>query len=421
MQEIRKFLMESKNISKSAVIWNALSAMLNSFQTMVLLLVITRVGNVLDASVFVMAYAVGNLMLNIGKYGVRQFQVTDVKEKYQWKEYLSARICSVILMLVVSIGYILYNSLLEIYTIEKSIIIFLICFMKTIEAYEDVFHGRMQQKGRLDIAGKILAIRFFVFIIGFISMYILSESLVVSVIVNVIITLFLALFLNGIVFDEFNNNEKEIKNTQWKQIMIDCFPLCICMCLMMYIANAPKYIIDTIVDEQTQICFNIAFMPVFVISLLANFIFQPILKRMGELWNDNKVLDFIKKIISLVFIIIIGDFVITLIGGMIGTKILGFLYDIELTHYNNTLMLLLIAGGMIALLNLFIMLLTTVRYQKYIIGGYILTASGLFLLGKRILVNYGIDSLTKFFLLMLFGLMIYCVVLLVFGIKKQHN
>ena len=46
-----------------------------------------RIDPVNDAGIFVIAYAIGNLMLTIGRYGIRQFQASDVVEKYSYREY----------------------------------------------------------------------------------------------------------------------------------------------------------------------------------------------------------------------------------------------------------------------------------------------------------------------------------------------
>ena len=50
------FLAKTKNISRSAVIWNAVSACLTSFQTMLLLMVLTHFGTAEHSGYFVMAY-----------------------------------------------------------------------------------------------------------------------------------------------------------------------------------------------------------------------------------------------------------------------------------------------------------------------------------------------------------------------------
>ena len=146
-KKIRKILLRDKNIQQETYFWNSFSAALNSFQTMLLLFVITRVGNMTDSSILVMAYAVGNLLYNIGKYGVRQFQVTDTREHFGFYDYIVARYISMVFMLISVLIYLAGGIFFKNYSFEKTAVIFLICVYKGIEAYEDVLHGRMQQKG----------------------------------------------------------------------------------------------------------------------------------------------------------------------------------------------------------------------------------------------------------------------------------
>ncbi len=75
---MKKFILQSKDITKASFLYNSIASMSYSFQTMILLLVITRTKQIEDASIFVIAYAIGNLLLSIGKFGVRNYQVTDV-------------------------------------------------------------------------------------------------------------------------------------------------------------------------------------------------------------------------------------------------------------------------------------------------------------------------------------------------------
>ena len=81
---IKSFLYGSKDKMKSAYLWNTSAAMLTAFQTVFILMLISRIDPIIDAGVFTIAFAIGNLMLAIGKYGVRQFQVSDVEERYRF-------------------------------------------------------------------------------------------------------------------------------------------------------------------------------------------------------------------------------------------------------------------------------------------------------------------------------------------------
>ena len=91
---IKAFLYNTKDAQKTAYIWNTWAAMLNSFQSVLILMVISRIDPVTDAGVFTIAFAIGNLMLTIGQYGIRQFQVSDVQEKYTFREYKKSFLCS---------------------------------------------------------------------------------------------------------------------------------------------------------------------------------------------------------------------------------------------------------------------------------------------------------------------------------------
>lgn len=431
---ISKILLNDKNITRSTFFWNAFSAVMNSFQTMLLLLIITRMGQVSDASIFVMAYAVGNLMINIGRYGVRQYQVTDVKEKYSFKSYVHARYASMLLMFIATAGYLGVNICFNDYSYKKSVVVLLICLVKSVEAFEDVYHGRMQQMGRLDVAGRILGIRLFIYIVVYGILYMVTENLLLTTGISLLLTLIAAVCFNAWVMPEIERCHRETHNYKIsnreqkdgdsfygaKRILWECLPLCVCMCLNMYIANAPKYIIDSVVSDDVQTKFNIVFMPVFIIALLGTFIFQPLLKRMGGLWANNRIETFIKDIIKFSVLIMVIDAVITVVGSIIGNPILGAIYSVDLSDYNMELIIFMIAGGVIALQNLYIMVVTTVRYQEYMIYGYLVTALIMFLSGKRILVGGSLITLCIFFLGMISLLTLYCVLLIVVAVKRRN-
>ena len=127
---IKAFLYNTKDTQKTAYIWNTWAAMLNSFQSVLILMVISRIDPVTDAGVFTIAFAIGNLMLTIGQYGIRQFQVSDVQEKYSFREYVGARIITSSLMVIVSFFYVGLHYWSGSYGLEKALQYFLFVFRK---------------------------------------------------------------------------------------------------------------------------------------------------------------------------------------------------------------------------------------------------------------------------------------------------
>ena len=120
---LKKFLNNSKNIERDSYIWNMTGSMLNAFQSVIFLMIITRAVNLYEAGLFTIAYANANLFLNIGKYGVRTYQVSDVNDQFSFKEYKISRYITSVLMMAVSLAYVLIASYANGYTKEKSYII----------------------------------------------------------------------------------------------------------------------------------------------------------------------------------------------------------------------------------------------------------------------------------------------------------
>ncbi|MCC8101911.1 MAG: lipopolysaccharide biosynthesis protein [Clostridiales bacterium] len=424
---MRNILTSDKNQERSAVVWNAFSAMMNSFQTTILLIVLTRAGTDTDSGTFVIAYAVGNLMLQVGKYGVRQFQVTDTAETYTFRDYVAARGITVVLMLLASLVYVGYTLLSGRYTVQKAVIVLLICLVKAVEAFEDVLHGRLQQLGRLDIAGRILGLRLFSFIVLYALLFLKTRNLLLTSLVSLLVTLTLSLLMNGSVCGYLEPEKGHVPGKTVKHqasaprvraLLLACVPLCVSACLNMYVANVPKYIVDSVVSAQEQTALNIVFMPVFVIALLGNFIFQPILKRLGLLWHEKRTGEFNGIVGKLAGIVVLLTAGIALAGYWLGIPVLELVYGVDLSAYRVILVVFILDGGIIAMHNLLILVITILRRQSRMIYGYVAAALALSVFGTPVLKRAGMMAICLFFTLILVVLMLYF--LLVIRLRRQE-
>ena len=392
-------LTASGNIRRSSFLWNLLSAATNSFQTMLLLIFITRFGTDADSASFVMAYAAANLLFNIGKYGVRQFQVTDSVGQYSFRDYLSARLVSLALMAAGVVVYLIFGFAFREYTVTKAAVVFLICVYKGVEAAEDVFHGRMQQQGRLDVAGRILFIRIFSFILSYAVLFVFTRNIVLTTAVSTALVTVLALVLNRSVWDSFRDAAVSAPKT--RQLLRACAPLCLSMLLSMYLCNAPKYIIDGRVSDALQTQYGIILMPVFVLALLGTFIYQPELRSIGEARKEKQIASLRKKIIRLALLTVAITVPVVAAGTFLGIPVLEFVYKKPLAFLRPQLILLILCGGMIALINLFGMVLIAFRRQRSLTAVYLFSSAVLFLFGAGVLAAGGIPGLTLFFMIVL--------------------
>ena len=391
----RSFLTASGNIRRSSFVWNLLSAAINSSQTFLLLALLNRLGTDADSAYMMMAFAAANLLYNIAKYGIRQFQVTDVKNQYSFRDYASARYITLAVMAAAVVLYVLNGVCFRSYTASKSAVIALICLYKGIEAAEDVFHGRMQQLGRLDVAGRILFIRILSFILSFTVLFVLTRNIILSAAAATALAGILAVILNRSVWSSFRDNT--VSPSKAKQLLKACAPLCVSMLLNMYLGNAPKYIIDGRVTDAVQTRFNTIFMPVFIMVLLGTFIYQPELKSIGEA-RKNRQFDVLRrKALKLSGLTLGGTFLAMAAGFLLGIPVLEFVFKKPLAGLRPQLVLLIFCGGMIALTNLYGMILIAFRRQGTLTAVYILSSLAMFLIGPRVLASGGIPGLVLLF------------------------
>ena len=429
------FLTKTKNIQRSAVIWNAVAACLTSFQSMLLLMLLTHFGTPEHSGYFVMAFTAANLFMHLGKFGMRQYQVTDAGGKYAFRDYVTSRGFSVGLMTAALVLFLLWSLLFNGYTAEKAVVVALITFYRGVEAAEDVLHGRLQQRGRLDIAAKILAIRNAVFMAGFAALYLLTKNLILTCAVNAAVTLLLCVMLNkpfyqaeregqSLLFQNGKASPGEASPPTQRpaaRLLLECLPLCLTMVTYMYLGNAPKYIVDGLVSDEVQTRFNIVIMPAFVGSLLCSFIFNPALKRIGDLWNDQDIPTLRKTTLRLVLVPVAVDAVLLLGGWFLGIPVLSAVYGVDLTDYRLTLMIFLLASGAVAMLNLFVALLTAMRKQKHLLLVYAAASLLLLLAGRPFFNAKGLNPLCWFYLAVLLGVLAWCVGVYWVTVKKTEE
>lgn len=419
---IKAFLCGSKDKVKSAYLWNTSAAMLNAFQTVFILMLISRIDPVIDAGIFTIAFAIGNLMLSIGKFGVRQFQVSDVKETYSFKEYVFLRILTCVLMILAFSAYVGYYYAVGAYSTEKCLVILLVCMTKVVDAVEDVLHGMLQQHIRLDIAGKILTIRIASYIIVYLVIYAATQNLLMASLIALAVSVVQFLILNYIAFKDFAIQWKQ--GVKWFQIWNlgrECFPLFIASYLVIYIGNAPKYAIDKVMSSEAQACFTYIFMPVFVISLLSQFVYQPVISKMALLWHEKNIPLLKKMIFKQISLIIVLSAAAVLGGYILGVPVLSIIYGVNLEAYKTPLVILLFGGGALAFVNFLQMIITIARKQNWLIIGYLLAFFVFLFFGKIVVEYYGIVGISTFYTLVVSEIGIIFAVLTIGIIRKSRN
>ena len=100
--------MQSKNNQAAGFFWNMVGSACYSFSSILYLMVVTRICGAEEAGFFSLAYATAQLLLTVGRYGMRTYQATDLKSAYSFLEYGFSRILTITLMVVLGAVYSMY-------------------------------------------------------------------------------------------------------------------------------------------------------------------------------------------------------------------------------------------------------------------------------------------------------------------------
>lgn len=383
--------------AKQDYIWNTAAGLINAAEAVIMSMIVTRVTGLADAGILSIAFAIGNLLMPVGKFGLRSYQATDIENQFSFSIYLKARVVTVFLMIVSTFGYMFYAYMCLGYNGNKMGIIVAVCMIYAVEAVEDVIWGYYQRRNRLDAGAKLFCYRWIGILIVFpIALYI-SRDLRATLAICFVCSLILFAILVRISFPVISAKEDTpvsimIKKADWREIgklLRIAFPLFGISFLSFYVNNAPKYAIDACLTDEIQACYGFVAMPVFAIRLLNNFIYQPILVPMAVEWDQGRMDKFVARVVRQI-IIVAGISIVCIAGAyVLGIPVLSMLYNTDLSGYKSELIILIIASGFLAGSSYLSVVLTVMRCQKALLWPYCLVSLMALTGLKQIVSEYG--------------------------------
>lgn len=425
LEKIVKLLEKTDNPDRSTYVWNAVSATMLAMQSPLILAVMQRTNGSQDAGIFAIAIAVANLMMYVGQYGIRRFQASDIREQFSFEEYHGMRILTCSIMVIASLGYCVYGRIFKDYSELKFSVIFMICMLKMIQAYSDVYHGNMQQKGRFDVAAKATAIRYILEIVIFCAVLLLTHNLILAACLCVGSSVILMFLLSVNAGSHYCDSIRPVfRKPALKGLIIEGFPLFVSMFLNTYVGNAPKYAIDSYLTDDIQASFNYIFMPAFVVQIVAQFIFNPVITAYAKLWLDHRTESFDRFTAKLrkMSVAVLG---LTLLGlivaATIGIPVLSFVFGIDLSGYKKELCIIMLGGGMLAYATYFSTVIAIIRIQKTLVICYGVVSVMALLLSRPLVGGCGIQGAAWMYVAVMTILAVTLLIAMMIRLKKEKE
>ncbi len=351
-------------------IWNTVGFSVWGMIFPILSVVVTQISGVEQAGMFSMAYVVTMLLYFLGIYGVRTYQVSDLDSTHSFNDYQVQRVLSVFIMLVVGHIYCQIRG----YDGVMLTMCMGLCFYRAIDALGEVYEGRLQQVDKLYLAGVSLALRSGFSLIVFSVLLLLTRDLgiaSISMAVGAAVTFALVTFPLALLETP---QSAPFSLQSVAALFKHCFPLFVALFMFNLVDNVPKFLMEGTLSYDNQLYFNAMYFPAQAVLLAAGFIYKPLLVRMANTWADPARRKKFDLFIVAMSAIIVGITAATIvIVAWVGIPVMNFLYGLKFDDYRMIFYVMIVAGGLTAIIDFFYQVITILRRQKVVTELYLAT------------------------------------------------
>ncbi len=410
---------------KNDVLWNAVGSLVYALASMVLAFAVIRLAGARDGGIFGFGFStLGQQMFIVAYFGIRPFQITDMKPEYSFGDYLRTRRLTAGLAVLGALIFLSCMCLSGQYDARRALILFLLSFYKILDGYGDVYESELQRQGLLYRCGQSLCFRTLLSVCVLLLSLAIGKNLLLSCLFADLAQLF------GIWCFGVRPLPEKVKRSRasWDNVgrlLQQTGLLFFSVFLDFYIFSASKYAVDSGMGAEISGIFNILFMPTSFIYLIANFLVRPMLTRLaadysgGEKENFRKGCRFmLLAVTGLAIVITLGALIFGGLGLRIFEWLLGSSYQGRFLSERQSFVLLILGGGLYALANVQYYILVTLRRQKEIFFGYALAAAAAVLTAGRMVQHWALfGGALNYVLLMLLLFLLFTA----FALRARHR
>lgn len=329
--------MDNKMIAKNMA-WNSIGSFLYSLsQWLITIMVIRLSDNYGNAGILSLAMSVTSVFSVIGYYSVRNYQISDIKNKFLDYDYILHRI---IFCIFSNMTLIIFLAIMD-YDISTKITIFVYMLYRDCEIIIDVFHGILQKFWRMNIIGISFLIRGIFGLLAFCVAEYLWDNLIWAIMAMVAVSLGCMILVDIVNVKKICNIKMKVDIRKIKELTLICFPLFCYSILTNVIVAIPKVRFEQLFGEELLGYYTSVVVPAVIIQAVATYIFNPLIPVFSQYYvkRDKKFLELFIKIIFT--ILTIGIFGIVL-SQSFGRRALSLVFGKEILKYSY-----LLAPGMV--------------------------------------------------------------------------
>ena len=392
--------------------WNTAGSLLYALMSMILAFFVMRTQGAEDGGIFGFGFSTfGQQMFIVAYFGIRPFQITDVRREYSFRTYRQFRLFTSGTAAGIAALWLLWLFASGQYTPYKALIVWMLAAYKIFDGFADVYESELQRDGKLYRAGQLLCARTAVCGGALMLALLFHSGLLRAVVIAVLLQLLFMGIYRTVGKRELSPEYERGEGDRLLPLFRSTVLLFLSVFLDFYVFSAAKYAVDLKLTDADNGIFNLLFMPTNIIYLAANFIIKPFMTYLAAAY-ETREFDRFSGIIRKIGGLIAACTVICLLGALllggvvlrIGEFVLGKGYAGMLTEQRTAFTVIILGGGVYALANLYYYVLIIMRRQNAVFLVYAAAAVFAFFLAPALVGSLAVGGAALCYLLLMLAL-----------------
>lgn len=391
---------------KKNFVWHAIGNITYLMCQWLITVLVPVIGGFQDAGILSIAMSVSATCQTVGMFGIRNYQVSDVDEKYSDSCYVGLRSLTCGAAMLMCFVF----SLVGGYNGGQFIAITLFMIFRLAETYADVLHGIAQRNGRLYIGGISFCIKGVGLLICFLLGYFLTKSLNLGLLA---MTLFSCATV--VLYDlPMVRRVKRFRLTdslgRCGALALETLPLCVYLFLFSAVCTLPKLILEAEMGETVLGIYSSIYAPAMLLQAASGYLYTPFATNFAEMRQRGENKAFLSTLAKIsAFILALGA-VVMLAAWLLGEFALVLVFGEDIRPHVGLLFPILLVNVVSAYFGFFCMLSIVLRRFRWLLSGCFLGFLLSISLTKPAIGWLGVNG-TSYSII--FATVIACVVLLV--------
>ncbi len=260
------------------MLWNSVGNFVYLLSQWLVTVLVARLFDLRGAGILSVAMSLSAVFQSVARFGIRNYQVSDVSRKYTDGAYLVLRHLTVLLSFVMTVVAALAMG----YSSEIFFASVLYMLFRIVESYSDVLHGASQRAGRLDVAGRGFALKAGALLIGFLIGFFFTRSLVASLGFMLLGALAVTLFYDLPVAKGLSSGLLHGALGDAWSLAKETLPLAIYFFMFSTIASIPKFVLEKTVGTALLGAYSSIFSPALLLTHLAGYVYTPFIPLLAK-------------------------------------------------------------------------------------------------------------------------------------------